>query len=125
MFICEDCHNNRQNRQALESQPLQYTEHHYKTYSRGGNCCDCGSRAPGEYYEYMSAFELVQEVTEYKRKLAIATPPDSFPVSIYHSASDMLERSKIFPSILNDTEAMYNVLQYAAEIEYTLDEVQP
>lgn len=121
MYICEECHNKRQNRQALESQPLQWTGYKYDAKQN----CDCGKyHVKSTWYEYRNAYELVLEICELKEKIEKLVVPDSFPVYGYHSAQDLLERSKVFPAILQDVEAMQNALQYAAEIELKLEEVQ-
>ena len=123
MYICEKCHNARQNRKALESQPLQFTGYEY---SGKVNCPDCGKyQKAGVIHQYLTAFELVQELEEMKEKQARIARPESFPVQGYHSVADMFERSKIFPAILQDVEAMQNALQYASEIESIIEAVQP
>lgn len=123
MYICEDCHNKRQNRQALESQPLQYVNHKYVGKT---NCPDCSTyQKKGNVYQYLNAYELVMELEELKEKLEKLVLPESFPIPLFASAGELLQHSKCFPAILNDTEAMQNALQYAAEIESILEEVQP
>lgn len=118
MYICEECHTARQARMAPEYQPLQYVESDSE-FRRKMNCPDCGRSVTSNRYQYLTAHELLAELEEAREALAAraAAMPDSFPVSGYHSAADMLERSRIFPAILTDVEAMAHVLQYAADIE--------
>jgi uncharacterized protein YlaI len=123
MYICEECHNKRQNRKALESQPLQFIYGINETFTH--SCPECGTRKKQKAFQYLNAYELVMELEELKEKHEKLVVPDSFPVQGYHSAQDLFDRSKVFPAILNDAEAMQNALQYAAEIESILEEVQP
>lgn len=119
MFICEDCHTERQNRKALESQPIQWTG--YK-YNGNINCPDCSTyQKKTTCYQYLNAYELVMELAELQEKLDKLKDLPQFPVSNFSSCQDMFDRSKIFPAILNDTEAMQQVLHYAGELENKLD----
>lgn len=121
MFICEDCHNKRQARQAIESQPLQWTGHSFTCHSLT-NCPDCSMRRKPEFYEYLNAYELTAELDELKTKLSNITDnrPD-FLLPMYDSAVDMADRINHFPAILNDLEAMRAVIKYAADLEEVLN----
>lgn len=121
MFICKQCHVERQNRQALESQSLQWINY---SYTGRLNCPDCGTITRGEQFEYLNAFELLQKLDAMKEKVKAVENAEPFTLTGYHSAQDMLERSKIFPAILKDTEAMHDVLQYAADLESIISEVR-
>lgn len=114
MFVCEECHEARQERKDLESQPLQYTGYSYEAR----RSCECGKyRVKDTWYAYQSAYELLLDLNEMKEKTEKYVLPESFGVQGYYSAQDMLERSRVFPDILNDPETMQLVLEYAAELE--------
>ena len=127
MLICQECHDARQNRKYVSSQPLQFTG--YEGNLTTIHCPDCQHKRNGHYFEYLSASELLQEYTTLKenqeQEQERITLPESFPVQGYHSLTDMLERSRVFPSILNDPEAFHDVLRYAAELEQMIERVQP
>ena len=117
MFICSNCHTARQARAAQEHQPLQYVEPDSE-FRHKMSCPDCGLSVTSERFQYLTAHELNQELTEAREELArLERTRADFPVQGYHSAADMLDRSRIFPSILADTEAFAQALQYAADIE--------
>ena len=119
MFVCQECHTKRQARQALESQPLQWTG--YNTWiSRPTNCPDCSKHRKGTFYEYLNAFELSQELDALKEKWnAIQKQLDAmdFPLHMYSSAVDLAEQVKHSPAVLNDPEAMRQLIKYTAELE--------
>lgn len=121
MLICRSCHNARQSRQAIESQPLQFTGH-ISPIDRVTGCPDCGARSKGERFEYLNAYELMGELEEAREKLKKLeySKPD-FPLTDYHHAADMMEHVKSFPAVLSDPEAFRQVISYAAELEEMLD----
>ena len=122
MLICQECHDARQNRKYVSSQPLQFTGYEVNLTT---NCPDCQHKRNGHYFEYLSASELLQEYTTLKENQERITLPESSPVQGYHSLTDMLERSHVFPSILNDPKAFHDVLRYAAELEQMIERLQP
>lgn len=115
MYICTECHTERQARPAPEYQPLQHVASDGEHSKRRANCPDCSERVTGHWFEYLTAHELLDQLTEAREELAARAA--AFPVQGYHSAADMLERSRVFPAILSDTEAFTQALQYAADIE--------
>lgn len=67
MLICPNCHDERQSRKAIESQPLQHTG--YQAQMTRINCPDCGHKVNGVFSEYLTAFELVGELQEAKERI--------------------------------------------------------
>lgn len=116
MLVCESCHKARQARQAMESQPLQFTGYETKA-TRPVGCPDCGNSHKGGQYEYSTAFELLGELEEAREKLEKYENRPPFPLDFWDSAADMAEHAQSFPAVLSDTEAFQQVLQYAAELE--------
>jgi hypothetical protein len=121
MFICEDCHTKHQDDLEVESQEIQWTG---ETTLKKGLCPECDSHwLTGTFYEYLNAFELCREIDELKTKLAARDDiRPAFPLSQYaEDARDLRERINHFPSILDDPEAVRQVIRYAAELEEVLD----
>lgn len=112
MLVCQVCHTNRQQRKALESQPLQFTG--YETKAR--RCADCGGQKHNQpVFEYLSAFELMEKLEESREKIQkyeAAAP--LFPFSFYDSAMDMMTHWELQGR--HDPEIM-QLLHYAAELE--------
>lgn len=117
MLVCKSCHEERQERQYQESQPLQFTGYE-TTQNRPAPCPACEAPSKGARFEYQNAYELAGELEEAKNRIKALECGSVWSISIYADAAEMLHAVTMGPDrhALSDPEIMLQVLQYAADV---------
>jgi hypothetical protein len=128
MYLCESCHEKQQER-PNPSRHIAWTgESHVHTIS-------CGKCSKPQWkkvsYEYLTAFELAQELKEAKtdlkelaqeleeaktdlKELQAKQSDIPFPIEGFYSATELLRHVQTIGSC---GEMAYQLLEYAAELE--------